>query len=248
VADAGPLRHAGNAARQWCPRDVVSPLTQGVAVRVSPTSRFFRRATAAGAVAVAIALIPGQAFGASTADSVAKAKVIVDTDQFFDGSNIVLPFGCPDSSTYGQTITIPKKIHKITKFTFEMSGQAAAGQSMVVRGEVYEWNGTTATTPVAESKPMTIAFDNGNFNVVTFKVKGAAVKPGKQYVLFASIDKDYEQCTGNYTVAWGSVDGSLYAGGGFVFQNNTGNEGNWTSGPWNPIPSLDAATKVYGLK
>ena len=216
-------------------------------MRISPTSTFLRRAVI-GAVAVGIGVLPAQALGAAPADQGAKAKVIVDTDQYFDGSNAVLPFGCPDSSVYGQTITIPQKVHKLTKFTFRMSGQAAAGQSMVVRGEVYGWNGTTATTAVAESKPMTIAFDNADYNLVTFKVKAAAVKPGQEYVVFASIDKDYEDCTGNYTLVWGSVDGTKYGDGQFVFQNNRGNEDNWTSGPWTPIGGLDAATKVYGSK
>lgn len=216
-------------------------------MRIPSSSTFFRRA-AASAMAVGIAMLPVQALGVVPADQAAKAKVIVDTDQYFDGSNAVLPFGCPDSSVYGQTILIPAKIHNITKFTFRMSGQAAAGQSMVVRGEVYAWNGTMATKPVAESKPMTIAFDNTDYNQVTFKVKGAKVKPGQEYVVFASIDKDFEDCTGNYTLVWGSVDGSSYADGQFVFQNNQGNEDNWTSVPWTPIGSLDAATKVYGAK
>ena len=35
------------------------------------------------------------------------------------------------------------------------------------------------------------------------------------------------------------------AHGQFVFQNNTGDESQWTGANWNPIPSLDAVMKVY---
>lgn len=215
---------------------------------MSAPSRFLRRAAiVGGAIAIAIA-IPGQALAASSSSEASKAKVVIDTISQWQQNNTVAPFGCPDSTTYGQTITAPAKFKKITKFKFYMSGQAASGQSMVVRGEVYGWNGTMATNLVAESKPITIAFDNSDFNEVTFKVKGASVKPGEQYVLFASIDKDYESCTGNYELTWASLDGTAYSGGDFVFQNNTGNEGNWTTQPWNVLTFLDAGTKVYMKK
>jgi hypothetical protein len=199
-----------------------------------------------GVVALGIVLVPAaQAFGVNPMQA-ARARVVINTDQYFDGSNVVEPFGCGGASTvYGETITIPAKEHSIKKFTFEMEGQAAAGQSMVVRGEIYAFNGTSATTAVAQSKPMTIAFDNSTFNLVTFKFRNASVTPGQQYVIFASVDKDYSKCMGNYELIWGSVDGSLYADGVFVFQNNNGVPGNWTSTPMNQIPSIDAATKVY---
>jgi hypothetical protein len=115
----------------------------------------------------------------------------------------------------------------------------------VVRGELYKWNGTMATgSAVAETKPQTLAFGDSSVHKVTFKTGRAKVQPGQQYVIFASTDKDYEQCTGDYLVSWASVDGTAYTGGDFVFQNNTGSEANWTTLPWNVI-SIDAATKVY---
>jgi hypothetical protein len=135
-------------------------------------------------------------------------------------------------------------MHTLTKFKFYMTGQAGAGQSMVVRGEVYKWNGTMATgSAVAETAPQTIEFGDAAYHKVTFKAP-AAVTPGDQYVIFASIDKDYEECTGSYLLTWASVDGAVYTGGDFVFQNNTGNEANWTTMPWAVI-GIDAATKVY---
>jgi hypothetical protein len=181
---------------------------------------------------------------ASVVNSEAKAKAVINTYKVWDGGSAVTPFGCPDTSTYGQTITIPAKMKKLTKFSFYMTGQAAAGQSMVVRGEVYAWNGTMATgSAVAESAPQTIAFGDAAYHKVTFKASGA-VTPGQKYVIFASVDKDYESCTGDYLLTWASVDGTAYTGGDFVFQNNTGNEANWTTQAWAVI-SIDAATKVF---
>jgi hypothetical protein len=46
-----------------------------------------------------------------------------------------------------------------------------------------------------------------------FKPAGISVTPGAKYVLFASIDKDFEQCTGGYTLAWASVSDSAYGRG-----------------------------------
>jgi len=178
--------------------------------------------------------------------SESKARAVINTIKDWDGGSVVLPFGCPDSTTYGQVITIPAKKHTLTKFTFYMAGQAAAGQSMVARGEVYAWNGTGATgSPIAESAKKTIAFGDADFHPVTFRTpKAKPVKPGKQYVIFASIDKDYESCTGNYEVSWASLDGGAYSGGDFAFQNNTGQESNWTTVAWNPI-QIDAGMKVF---
>jgi len=200
----------------------------------------------AGVAALGIAVTMSAA--AASAPSQSKAKLIIDTYSSWNGGSSVSPFGCPDSSTYGQVITIPAKTKKLTKFSFYMAGQAGAGQSMVVRGEVYNWSGSGATgSAVAESKPQTIAFGDASIHAVTFKTPKAKVTPGKQYVIFASIDKDYEKCTGNYGLWWASLDGSAYSGGDFAFQNNAGNEANWTGASWNPIP-IDAAMQVYGKK
>jgi len=115
---------------------------------------------------------------------------------------------------------------------------------MVVRGELYAWNGTMATgSAIFETAPKTIAFGDSNWHHVSFNFQGASVTPGHQYVVFASIDKDYEQCS-NYVVAWGAVADTSYGGGTFVFQNNSGNEANWTTVPWNGA-GIDSTFKAY---
>jgi hypothetical protein len=173
---------------------------------------------AAGAVAVAFAVL-----GSSPAAA-------ISTYKSWDGSQYVYPFGCPDTTTYGQVITVPKSKHTLSKFTFSWANYGATG-SMVVRGEVYAWDGTKATgSAIFESSPKTISFGDSDFHKVSFSPT-APVTAG-QYVIFATIDKDYEQCTGDYLLKWGLVDDSAYSKGTFVYQNNAGDEGQWTVTPW----------------
>jgi len=200
---------------------------------------------AAGVSVVALAmLMPAPASAGGAGSDLAKRRATINT--FPDYDQAVGSLGCPNSTTYGETITIPAAKKRLVMFKFYMNGQAAAGQSMVVRGELYAWDGTKATgSAIFETAPRTIAYPDSNYRFETFRTPGARVKAGKQYVIFVSIDKDFESCTGNYGLTWGAADGSAYPGGGFVYQNNTGDESQWTSANWNPIPSLDAVMRVY---
>jgi hypothetical protein len=168
----------------------------------------------------------------------------IDTIKAWDGVLDIQPFGCPNSTTYGQIITVENK-NTLNKFIFKWLYVGASGTgSMVVRGEVYAWDGTKATgSALWESAPRTISFTDNVFHTETFKTGPLPLTPGAQYVLFASIDKDYEQCSDNYEVAWGVVPDGTYKKGFFVFQNNSGDEGNWTTQAWNGAPA-DLAFKA----
>src|SRR5690349_21061436 len=67
----------------------------------------------------------------------------INTLGAWDGSSYVEPFGCPDTTTYGQVITVPKGETTLDKFTFEWKNLDTG--SFVARGEVYAWNGSMAT-------------------------------------------------------------------------------------------------------
>jgi hypothetical protein len=166
----------------------------------------------------------------------------ISTYSSWNGSSVIEPFGCPDTTTYGQVITMPAGKTHLGKFHFSWINLDSG--SMVVRGEVYAWDGTKATgSALYESNPKTISFNDGLFHKVTFKATLVPVTPGAQYVIFASIDKDYEQCQNNYEVEWGFVGSDVYPGGNFVFQNNSGDESQWTATPWVDV-GADAAFKV----
>jgi hypothetical protein len=190
------------------------------------------------ATAVAIAFI---AFG-STATSASTAKATIDTFPNWDGSTIVQPFGCPDTTTYGQTITVPAGMTHLNKFTFTWVNLNTG--SMVVRAEVYAWNGTMATGSSLYEKRRSISFLDNLFHLETFKPNAISVTPGAQYVLFISIDKDYEKCRKRYKLGWGLVSDD-YNGGGFVFQNNRGDESQWTLATWGTFGGRDVAFKAF---
>jgi hypothetical protein len=167
----------------------------------------------------------------------------ISTYGSWDGSTSVVPFGCPNTTTYGQVITIPKGITHLGKFHFSWVNLNSG--SMVVRGEVYAWDGTKATgSALYESKRKTISFNDGLFHKVGFRANLVPVTSGAQYVIFASIDKDYEQCTNSYEVGWGYIGSDAYSGGTFVYQNNGGDENQWTTTPWTSFGGPDVAFKV----
>ncbi|MFL6689170.1 MAG: hypothetical protein ACJ8IR_03140 [Alphaproteobacteria bacterium] len=168
----------------------------------------------------------------------------ISTYGSWDGSSYVQPFGCPDTTTYGTIITIPKGKTHLGKFHFSWINLTSGG-SMVVRGEVYAWDGAKATgSALYESGPKKVSFSDGLFHKVGFKATLVPVTPGAQYVIFASIDKDYEKCTNSYEVGWGYIGSDVYPGGGFVYQNNAGDENQWTATPWNTFGGADIAFKV----
>src|ERR1043166_9713031 len=127
---------------------------------------------------------------AALGSSPAAAKGI-STYKSWNGSSIIEPFGCPNTTTYGQVITIPKSKTHLGKFTFSWINLNTG--SMVMRGEVYAWDGQKATgSALYESRKRTISFSDGLIHKVTFRANLVPVTPGAQYVLFGSIDKDYE--------------------------------------------------------
>jgi hypothetical protein len=166
------------------------------------------------------------------------------TYKYWDGTGEVTAFGCPNTTTYGQVITIPATKHFLNKFVFSFVNLNSG--SMVLRGEVYAWDGQEATgSALWEGTPRTVSFNDGVFHRFHFDTGVIAVTPGQQYVIFASIDKDFAQCQNNYELGWGLVtSGDKYLGGGFVYQNNGGNPANWTTAPWNTFGGEDVAFRA----
>jgi len=208
--------------------------------RTGSSSSLRRRAVAATAVAFVFV-----AFGSTQASaSTSRVRPTINTFKFWDGSQEVVQFGCPNTTTYGQVITVPAGKTLLNKFTFAWVNFQGAG-SMVVRGEVYAWDGSKATgSALFQSGTRKIAFTDSLFHKEVFKPAGVGVTPGAQYVIFASIDKDFEKCFGDYTLGWASVDDSTYSGGTFVFQNNGGDESQWTLSAWNTF-GIDLAFKAF---
>jgi hypothetical protein len=118
----------------------------------------------------------------------------IGTKKQWDGVQREPGFGCVNATTtFGQVITIPRRKNVLNKFTFWWVRSTKG--SMVVRGEVYAWDGSEATgDSLYESAPRTISLKGDSFHKESFAPAGLAVTPGAQYVIFASTDKDFLAC------------------------------------------------------
>jgi hypothetical protein len=182
----------------------------------------------AGVVAVALLAAAGVAGPAA-------GETVIST--LADENNTIAPFGCPETPAYGQVITVPAGATSLDVFTFRMDIPAA----VVFRGEVFAWNGTMATGPeLFRSAPRSTA--GTGMETVTFATGGVPVVVGDEYIVFAAAD-----CTAtpnNTDGPWGTVEPGTYADGSFSFQNNLGDESQWTTVPWNQFTDTDLAFEV----
>jgi hypothetical protein len=204
-----------------------------------------RAAVVASAVGLAIAFT-GTATAAPAPGSTLSHHATINTYRSWDKSSSIAAFGNPNTTTYGQTITIPAGKTTLRRFNFYMGNFAGTRGTIVMRGEVYAWDGQEATGDALwESAPVTIAYDDDAFHKVAFHTGGVAVTPGSQYVIFASVSKDFDQCTPGYLLQWGSVPDSTYADGSFVYLNDGGVPSEWTTVPWTVYPTDLAFKAVF---
>jgi hypothetical protein len=186
---------------------------------------------------------------ALTGQQVAQAKTMIDTWSSWDGCCSVGTFGHPDTSTYGQVITIPEGENKLKSVTWYMQASLGSG-TLTYRSAVYTWDGTKAGEKVAHGKKKTLEVTVGDpeFYPTTTKFKKkhkAVVEAGEQYVVFATISLDYEETDPNVSVNWPvhQYGDDVLPGGDFVFINDSGNEALWTTQAWSQIP-FDVAFKA----
>src|SRR6185437_11494558 len=107
------------------------------------------------------------ASAAAFATVLASPASAMGTYKNWDGSSFVQAFGCPNTTTYGQVITVPANKHFMNNFVFSWINLDSG--SMVVRGEVYAWDGTKATgSALWEGTPRTISYSDGLFHRIHF--------------------------------------------------------------------------------
>ena len=112
---------------------------------------------AAGVATLAITCVASPA-SAGTIDGTDGATI--NTYAGWDGVSYLYPFGAPNTTTYGQVITVPDGKTMIDYFTFYLADDIGTG-TLTMRGEVYGWNGTMATTKIFQSKKKTLSLDRG---------------------------------------------------------------------------------------
>lgn len=157
----------------------------------------------------------------------ARADLILDTTPAWDGSSYVVPFGKPDTATYGQTVTVLAEAPRLDSFTFYIDGPA----EQVFRGYVYAWDGSKLTGPALYTSPDRTLAGTPGFEAITFETGGLELTPGSRYALFASVSEVYARTQG--TSHWGYIrDRNTYPGGNFIYDNNGGDFGRLSSSTW----------------
>lgn len=200
-----------------------------------------------GAIVAGVVALGVSAFAPGAVASTSGKKTVIDTFGAWDGTDNAHPFGCNGgTSTYGQVLTVPAKRHHLKSFAMKWTDLATG--SMVVRTELYAWNGTMATgSAIYEGPATTYTSGQSGFYDVTFKYKGK-LQPGQQYVAFASLDKDYGQCS-TYQVGWALDLSDAYTGGEFVYLNSNGDSSQWTTQAWGTFSGgWDAAFRATFTK
>jgi hypothetical protein len=194
-------------------------------------------------VVMSLAIVPGP----TSASAARPDTPNIDTYSVWNGTDYVFPFGHPNTTTYGQTVTVPSGTTRLIRFAFWMAADTGTG-TIQLRGEVYRWDGDSATgSAVWESNVRRVKFVEGDptFQRVKFRVDGVAkLVPGETYVFFASIDKDYEETDPNVLNHWGANEFDALPGGAVVYQNNGGDEEAWTTQGWSSISDWDFAMRA----
>jgi hypothetical protein len=164
-----------------------------------------------------------------------QARTVIATTGFWTGGfrGNICAFAKPFYATVGQVVTVPARDSLLESFTFYMSDfRPVPGATLTFRGEVYAWDGTKATGPnIWESTPQTLTLDPA-FREVTLVPGDIALLAGHQYILFASLSKDYERNADEARSCWGVLGRDVYDGGGSVFLDDRGDESAWTQIPW----------------
>src|SRR4051794_37566336 len=85
-----------------------------------PTRRTVLRAAGSLGLVGAISTHGGRLLAPVRSGPSPEGEAVINTYKVFDGHRVVAPFGFPDTTTYGQTVTIPAGWSAITKVTFYM--------------------------------------------------------------------------------------------------------------------------------
>jgi len=155
----------------------------------------------------------------------ASAATVIDTRNDAE-TEVIAPFGVPDTTNYGQVVTAPETT--LNSFTFRV----LVPSTVVIRGEVYAWDGTKATGPALyESAARTTS--GATAQDITFDTGAVPLTPGSKYLLFLTAAKDFEVSSGLGSVR--RVPATAYAGGGAVYLNSGTNESQWTTTAWSDL-------------
>ena len=167
------------------------------------------------------------------AGQTAHAQSTISTVPAWNGTDYEYPFGNPNTTTYGQTITATAAAANLQDFTFYLAPYA--GTAPTLNAYVAAWDGTKITGPLLYSSgdvigPTTGGDTVGGFTPYTFTPGGVALTPGQQYALFISTANHYS--ASNQQDILGAVYNNPYAGGAFIYDNVGANFNALSTAAW----------------
>ena len=191
-----------------------------------------------GARRIAGPVIVGLALGALHFGS-ADAQEVIDTTPAWNGTASIAAWGVPNTATYGQTFTATDQQRRLLGFTFYL--QNFSGTAPKYQAAVYEWNNATSriTGPALFTSAVMTAPGGSGYTAVKISTGNIALDTGKRYVMFFTTSTQGAQHNGSYK--WGSVNGTTYAGGDFMFKNNGTNFNQLSTSNWSIFGALDLA-------
>lgn len=162
---------------------------------------------------------------------------VYDTMPVWDGTQAISSFGVPNTTTYGQTFIAPADA-SLTSFTFQLDPQ---GSTLQFTPFVFAWSGSLlgagggGAVGAALFSGSSIVESGNGFRAVTVNTGGTALTPGAHYVAFFSVvaPADFNASTGAGIFGLAASGRAANSGGGgFVFDNNSGNFPALTTTAW----------------
>lgn len=169
-------------------------------------------------------------------------SLLIDT--FSVSTEYAVPFGEPNSGTYGQTFDVGSETYLdfIKVYINEqVFGSSNANNPTKFSLFVYDWNIDRIIGPALYESPMqTIAMGEG-LKEISFNI-GANLTSG-DYIFFGSASPFFDGLSDS--ARWAGVpDGGSYNGGHFYHFNNGNNFSLLSSNAWTSVPSFDLAFKL----
>jgi hypothetical protein len=155
----------------------------------------------------------------ATALVLATAASAATIDTLGDENSTVRPWGQPDTSAYGQTITVVDAF-ALDNFQVRIND---IGTAISFTAHVFAWLGDR-TGGAALATVLGATSGSGMMETITIDTSGLILSAG-EYVLFL-------QATSGGAGRWGSVRADAYADGAFVFQNNSGDTSHFGTEGW----------------
>ena len=162
--------------------------------------------------------------------SLAFAPVLLSaqTTLFTSGSGLeFVPFGRPDTQTYGQTFRTPTVDTKLANFAVWLRSDEVAFE---VKAYVYAWDGQKATGSALFTSDLLFA-PVGGLTKTTVQIGGVNLVAGNAYVFFLSTSGLQGSTLGGVECAIDCYSND-YADGAFVWQDNGDDTSKWTIEEW----------------